>query len=757
MDIQRPKRGIFLSCFGKRGYYFAAYNFARSIKHFNPDMPIAIFHDGGIERELSYAYMPGVFDYKIQIPDEILWHGGSIDPGYIKMCAYDYFPFEHTLELDVDALALQDLSIIFDELEAAGGYFYSHIIGKHQLSQGRVINDMVWAFADDIWSHFNLPEDAVLPATNSSFKYWKRGPEAEALSRKVRENYKYPIPLDRLRYTWGGTQPDELYLNVALAQMKITGETARPYLFMANDRSDIGYQELERRFPILCLFGNKNMPRVLMLEYYDGRLHEFHRAKGLPHYLKHHLIMSDKHANGSQLRKPPAQYLSESIPQMQHYEKINLFLSYFEDPDPLRNAELIKCLKLNSACEEIENIFLISEKLISSPVISAKIRMIEVSSRPTFKDVFALANDAQAERKDIISIIANADIYFTDENLRRIKELNYEESAYALSRWEIDSQGTLKHFNYEWSQDVWIFRGKIPEMSCDFFFGRPACDNRLAFEMRKHYRRVANPSFSIKSFHLHNHGAKRYSEADRIPGEVAPLPSEKADPYRKKRMLLIQKGKVGDILICMPIARHYADEFLIDWLCPTSYHSLFKYFDYARPVASEQGYYARVLDLSFGQGGAPEAWWQREKKRFSSFIEAKYELAGIPVEKRKQLEYRRDADAENYLLRNVLEEADGQEFALIHDNSDYGSAAIIETSLKRIDFKPRASYTIFDWLQVILNATEIHCIDSSLCCFVDLIPEAHDIPKYYHKTDKVPNQWDETLLENNWNRINDLQ
>ncbi len=331
----------------------------------------------------------------------------------------------------------------------------------------------------------------------------------------------------------------------------------------------------------------------------------------------------------------------------------------------------------------------------------------------------------------------------------------FKDTAYALSRWDIDSNGTAKHFNYEWSQDSWIFKGKIPAIDCDFVFGVPACDNRFAFEMKKHFRRVANPSFQIKSFHLHLSGIHSYTEANRLPGSILSLFSETIAPYRKKKLLIIQHGKVGDILICLPIARKFSEDYLIDWLCPKQYHDLFDYISYARAVDQKRQEYDRVLDLSFGQGGGPEGWWQANKTRFNSFVEAKYELAGVPVEERDHLVYDRNFEKENQLFEIIESGTGGKKYALVHSSSDYGDPAkySVADHLAIVPFAPIDGFTIFDWRKVIANAEEIHAIDSSLCNFVDVIPEAIGIKKFYYKTTKVPNKYDETILKNNWTRI----
>jgi hypothetical protein len=48
-----------------------------------------------------------------------------------------------------------------------------------------------------------------------------------------------------------------------------------------------------------------------------------------------------------------------------------------------------------------------------------------------------------------------------------------------------------------------VFKGKIKKVKADFGIGIPRCDNRLAYELEKADYRVENPSFSIKSYHLH--------------------------------------------------------------------------------------------------------------------------------------------------------------------------------------------------------------------------------------------------------------
>ena len=72
---------IVLAAFGKRGYFFAAYNIAFTIKHYNPKANILLIHDKGLtalpQHELD------VFD-KLHAIDEALTHPrGMFDAGFV--------------------------------------------------------------------------------------------------------------------------------------------------------------------------------------------------------------------------------------------------------------------------------------------------------------------------------------------------------------------------------------------------------------------------------------------------------------------------------------------------------------------------------------------------------------------------------------------------------------------------------------------------------------------------------------------------
>lgn len=217
-----------------------------------------------------------------------------------------------------------------------------------------------------------------------------------------------------------------------------------------------------------------------------------------------------------------------------------------------------------------------------------------------------------------------------------------------------------------------------------------------------------------------------------------------------KKLLIIQPGHVGDILICLPIAKFYSKEYSISWQCPEEYHSIFRNIDYCNPVIYNDGCYDKIIDMSFGliQSNL-NVWWEATRPRWQSFIVPKYVIAKVPLMTRWLLEWDRNKEREHALYENVLSLV-GDNYTLIHNTSYDVPITTMNVSGETVPFIPRGDYNIFDWYKVIINAKEIHCIDSSLSNFVEVIPEALEIRKVYYLTSKVPNQWDRTLLINNW-------
>ncbi len=79
-----------------------------------------------------------------------------------------------------------------------------------------------------------------------------------------------------------------------------------------------------------------------------------------------------------------------------------------------------------------------------------------------------------------------------------------------------------------------------------------------------------------------------------------------------------------------------------------------------------------------------------------------------------------------------------EKYILIHNKSSFGEYDLrIESEYKKI-YVEKVSDNLLSYIDLIQNAQEIHCIDSSFCCLVDGL----DIPNVnlvYHDIRKTPN------------------
>jgi hypothetical protein len=275
------------------------------------------------------------------------------------------------------------------------------------------------------------------------------------------------------------------------------------------------------------------------------------------------------------------------------------------------------------------------------------------------------------------------------------------------------------------------------------------CDNEFMEVANIYGRQTYFDHVIIKHEHPDNAGYE-YDELYRNHrGDKSRFQTRKAHHFFIKRLLIIQPGRFGDIIACLPIAKWYSKMFLVHWLCPEEYHSLFRNIDYCTPVTADKVDYFRRIDLSFGFGGKPQKWWEATKETWWSFIDAKYHIAEVPLAERWNLVWRRDIDKERSLLSVIFK----KQHVLIHTKSHSGGE-IFNIPENAVHFMPIEGYNIFDWYEVINQAKEIICIDSSLSNFIESVPEWNQKPKTLHITLREPdNKYLRSIYRNNWQLI----
>jgi hypothetical protein len=300
--------GVVLFAFGKVGYYQAAYNLACSIKYYSPSVNIALFVDD-INKCNSATYdIDKYVDSISQIENSDLYVEGKFDPAMLKVSIYKYLPFKHNLYLDVDAVCLKDIQPLIDDLVSTKRHYISHCLGYHTIDLGRDFSAMVWAFADDIWEHFKLDNDSILPAINSSIQYIKKSKEAKDLFGLMRILYtNNQLPLKKLRSKWGNGQPDELYMNVALAMTKydpsykndrVVGgkKTESGFIHFASVRG-LSFQEVIDNYYFQSYYGGRNYTSRFYTEWLERLLKVIMKKNNKVHQFHIDRIIGQKYVN----------------------------------------------------------------------------------------------------------------------------------------------------------------------------------------------------------------------------------------------------------------------------------------------------------------------------------------------------------------------------------------------------------------------------------------------------------------------------
>lgn len=206
-----------------------------------------------------------------------------------------------------------------------------------------------------------------------------------------------------------------------------------------------------------------------------------------------------------------------------------LLTGFYEDADTRRRNEVLECLRRNLENDWLDEIHLFVEdsleidKLVAAypSLAAAKIRLIAQGRRVMYRELFAHAN---ASLPGQCVIIANADIFF-DHTLATLNGYDLSDKLLCLSRWDVQPDGSARFFDYPASQDAWIFQATIRNFPCDFHLGVLGCDNRLAWEAEHAGLILSNPSRSLRVYHLHLSGVRRYSECERLSGPTRAVPA----------------------------------------------------------------------------------------------------------------------------------------------------------------------------------------------------------------------------------------
>jgi hypothetical protein len=291
--------GVVLMAFGKPQYYWAAYNLAYSIKRFNKAVQIALISEPSVKGARYYCpELTDVIDVYVDLPSENIYTSKKLDPAKAKLLMYGLLPFQENLFLDVDAVCLKDIEPLLSHVSSSDKNYQTMVIGSHKIDQGREIKSMQWAWADDIWSMYNLGEDAVLPAINSSIQFIRKSEQTELLFKTASDIFlTNPIPVHKLRSKWGGGQPDELYTNIAMCLLNIDASMNINSVYITHKR-ELDITTIQSDYYLMGYFGGQGFTPRHYIEWLDRLLKVWNRQDNMTHKYFINRIIDNKYVTG---------------------------------------------------------------------------------------------------------------------------------------------------------------------------------------------------------------------------------------------------------------------------------------------------------------------------------------------------------------------------------------------------------------------------------------------------------------------------
>jgi len=204
-----------------------------------------------------------------------------------------------------------------------------------------------------------------------------------------------------------------------------------------------------------------------------------------------------------------------------------------------------------------------------------------------------------------------------------------------------------------------------------------------------------------------------------------------------KQIGIIQPGRLGDIIICLPIAKYYYDKgYNVTWPIFTNYYEMIKAaVDYVNfiPVTNDvyktvaQTYNVlknnnidNIIDIAATFPGSictDEYVKLGDGFGQESFDEFKYRKANVPFANKWNLHYNRKIDEEELVFKKIVNVKD---YDIVGTNYSGGSLDIkFESKTNIINFTN--DFSIFHWRKVFENAQTIALVDSAMANFIEQI------------------------------------
>lgn len=228
-----------------------------------------------------------------------------------------------------------------------------------------------------------------------------------------------------------------------------------------------------------------------------------------------------------------------------------------------------------------------------------------------------------------------------------------------------------------------------------------------------------------------------------------------------RKVGILQPGKLGDIIICLPIAKFYFDKgYSIVWPIFYNYVDMLKevvdYVDFL-PVTNnvyECIYEAKdvfiktsthtFFDIAAtfpGSSVTKEYVACGDGMGREKFDEFKYRKTNVPFPNKWSLSYNRNLNKENEIYNNIVKSVPYNIACFKHSR---GKLPVkIESKYPTIEINEH--YNIFHWRKVLENAKKIILVDSAMANLVEqlnLTPKKILLRKPGHPTPVFKNNWE---------------
>ncbi len=276
-----------------------------------------------------------------------------------------------------------------------------------------------------------------------------------------------------------------------------------------------------------------------------------------------------------------------------------------------------------------------------------------------------------------------------------------------------------------------------------------------------------------------------------------------------KKAVILQPGKLGDLIITIPIAKHYNSlGYEIHWPVFDNFLSFLGRFDFINAISfgislDENLYFSKkrigfweegkqkieqisasnkivfdgikffdtfysnfdekeykIIDPCFSFPGHRNAENNRLTSVYASndknWINLKYDLVNVPLKERWNFSFSRNVEKEKNLFEFIknysIKKYGSEQYSIVHTYNSNNLPNI--NVINPINFSYVKNFDILDWLLVLENSENIVCVDSSLANFVEVCPTLREKNKFYLGSEEPHfHKYMRNILLNNWTNL----